>query len=254
MLQVAWRNVFWLGFFMAILWAWWTMYSMGTEMGLTPLGRPNGTASHMDMPMTHFAPLAAMWAIMMIAMMFPTLVPTLANYEDLISSADGSRIGWCGVILGFALVWIGFAFLVSGTQMTLLRGGVVDMLGRAASPWVSGMLLVAVGAFQFTRAKEICHGVCRAPMVYFLGHWRAGFVGGVRMGAGLGCFCVGCCWGMMALGFVGGVMNLLWMGLATLFMVFEKLPQIGQVMTKPAGVALILGGIGVSLSPWVTGG
>lgn len=78
-------------------------------------------------------------------------------------------------------------------------------------------------------------------MIYFLGHWRTGFAGGLRMGLGLGAYCAGCCWGFMLLGFAGGVMNLAWMGLATLFMVLEKLPQIGHRVTKPLGVALICG-------------
>ena len=136
----------------------------------------------------------------------------------------------------------------------LLFGGVVDMLGIAKSWWVSGGLLIVVGLFQFTRAKEVCHGVCHSPMMYFLGHWRTGFAGGVRMGLGLGAFCVGCCWGFMALGFVGGVMNLAWMGLATLFMVLEKLPQIGHRVTKPMGVILTAAGIAVIVYPFLTGG
>jgi predicted metal-binding membrane protein len=128
------------------------------------------------------------------------------------------------------------------------------MMGIAKSPFVAGGLLMTVGAFQFTRAKEICHGVCHSPMIYFLGHWRTGLKGGLRMGLGLGAFCVGCCWGFMALGFVGGVMNLAWMGLATLFMVIEKLPQVGHVVTKPAGVVLMVAGAGVIAAPFVTGG
>ena len=74
------------------------------------------------------------------------------------------------------------------------------------------------------------------------------------MGLGLGAFCVGCCWGFMVLGFVGGVMSLLWMGLATLFMVLEKLPQIGHYVTKPMGFALILAGLAVIGAPLVMGG
>jgi len=136
----------------------------------------------------------------------------------------------------------------------LLFAGVIDMLGIAQNRFVSGGLLIAVGAFQFTRAKEVCHGVCHSPMTYFLGHWKTGFGGGLRMGLGLGAFCVGCCWGFMVLGFVGGVMSLLWMGLATLFMVLEKLPQIGHYVTKPMGFALILAGLAMIGAPLVMGG
>ncbi|MEP5808054.1 MAG: DUF2182 domain-containing protein, partial [Roseobacter sp.] len=176
------------------------------------------------------------------------------SYEDLMSSAAGSRRGWLGVLLGYTLVWIGFAAAITGLQLALLFGGVVDILGIAHSPWVAGGLLILVGAFQFTRVKELCHGVCHAPMMYFLGHWKAGFTGGVRMGIGLGAFCVGCCWGFMALGFVGGVMNLAWMGLATLFMVLEKLPQLGHFVTKPMGFVLVAAGLAVLIWPYFVGG
>ncbi|WP_170390031.1 DUF2182 domain-containing protein [Ruegeria arenilitoris] len=257
------RSGLWLGFFVLILWAWWVMYTMSRDMGVDWIGRPGPMAEAMRamdprmdmyMPMAEFGPLFVMWAIMMAAMMLPTLVPTLKSYEDLIQSANGTRLGWVGVLLGYFVVWAGFAALITGVQLALLFGGVIDMLGIAKSPLFAACLLIAVGAFQFTRAKEVCHGVCHAPMTYFLGHWRTGFSGGLRMGLGLGAFCVGCCWGFMALGFVGGVMSLLWMGLATLFMVLEKLPQIGHVLTRPLGFALIAGGLGLLIYPIAYGG
>ena len=257
------RSTLWLGFFGLILVAWYVMYMMSLEMDVDLIGRPGEMGARMAamdprmpmyMPMANFGPLFWMWAIMMAAMMLPTLVPTLRSYEDLMVSADGTRAGWLGVLLGYFVVWVAFAAVISGVQLALLYGGVIDMLGIAKTSTFAGLLLIAVGAFQFTRAKEICHGVCHSPMMYFLGRWRTGFAGGLRMGLGLGAFCVGCCWGFMALGFVGGVMSLLWMGLATLFMVIEKLPQIGHVVTKPMGVLLVLGGIGVLAYPYVTGG
>jgi predicted metal-binding membrane protein len=232
------------------------MYMMSMSMGLDLLGRPSAMMADMGggMAMDRFGPVFAMWAIMMAAMMLPTMVPTLRSYEDLLVSADGTRAGFVGVILGYFVVWVAFAALISAVQIGLLFAGVIDMLGVATSRWVTAALLVVVGVFQFTRAKEICHGVCHSPMMYFLGHWKTGFLGGARMGLGLGAFCVGCCWGFMVLGFVGGVMSLLWMGGATLFMVLEKLPQIGHVVTKPMGVALIAGGVLVMIAPVFMGG
>jgi len=249
------RNFLWLAFFVGVLAAWWWMYAMSTGMGLDLIGRPNAMGEAMRrmdprmdmyMPMAEFGPLFVMWAAMMAAMMLPTMVPTLMAYEDLMVSADGTRAGWVGVLVGYLIAWVAFAALITGVQLALLFGGWVDMLGIAKSPWLAAALLIAVGLFQFTRVKEICHGVCHSPMSYFLGHWRTGFVGGTRMGLGLGAFCVGCCWGFMALGFVGGVMSLLWMGLATLFMVIEKLPQIGRYVTKPMGVLLVLAGVALA--------
>ena len=262
-MQGALRSTLWLGFFAAILAAWMVMFAMSTDMDLDLLGRPGEMGAAMaamdprmpmDMPMARFGPLFAMWAIMMAAMMLPTLVPTLRAYEDLMTSANGTRAGWLGVLAGYSLVWVGFAAAIATVQLGLLFGGVIDMLGIAKSHWMAGGLLLVVGLFQFTRAKEICHGVCHSPAMYYLGHWRTGLTGGLRMGLGLGAFCVGCCWGFMVLGFVGGVMNLAWMGLATLFMVLEKLPQIGHVVTKPMGFVLIIAGVAVMGWPVLTGG
>jgi predicted metal-binding membrane protein len=272
------RNVFWVAFFASILVSWWWLYSMSLSMNMDLLGRmsmgnstsgmdmpkepmsgmdmpkepmsgmdmPEEPMSGMDMPMytsmTHFLPLAGMWAIMMAAMMLPTMVPTLRSYEDLMVSANGTRIGWLGVLLGYSIVWVLFSSVISGIQLGLLYLNVVDMMGKAKSLWLSAAFLTAAGAFQFTRAKEVCHDVCHSPMSYFVGHWRVGFQGGVRMGLSLGAFCVGCCWLFMVLGFAGGVMNFLWMGLATLMMVLEKLPQLGHFLVRPLGLLLILSG------------
>ncbi len=221
-------------------------------MGNGAMGQ--GMEMDMEMSMTGFGPLFAMWAIMMAAMMLPTMVPTLRAYEDLMQSADGTRAGWLGVIAGYSITWIAFAAAIAIFQVGLHRAGLVDMLGIAKSTFISAALLILVGLFQFSRTKEVCHGVCHSPMSYFLGNWKTGTVGGIRMGLGLGAFCVGCCWGFMALGFVGGVMNLLWMGLATLFMVIEKLPDIGHHVTKPMGVLLIAAGVLLGFWPIVTGG
>lgn len=245
------RSSLWLAFFGAILAAWWMMYVMAVDMDLDWIGRPGPMGQAMadmdprmpmDMPMARFGPLFMMWAIMMAAMMLPTLVPTLTTYERLMVSADGTRAGWAGVLLGYFIVWVAFAALITAVQLALLYGGVINMLG-IAPVWLSAALLIVVGAYQFSRTKEVCHGVCHAPMTYFLGHWKAGFGGGLRMGLGLGAFCVVCCWGFMALGFVGGVMSLLWMGLATLLMIFEKLPDIGHHVIKPTGMLLISAGL-----------
>ena len=250
------RPALWLGFFAFILWAWWFLYQMAMSMDLDLIGRPGpmGRAmADMDprmdmyMPMAEFAPLFAMWAVMMAAMMLPTMVPTLRAYEDLMASANGSRPGWLGVLAGYSVVWVAFAALIALAQLALLFSGVIDMLGIPRSPYVAAALLIVVGLFQFSRTKEVCHGVCHSPTIYFLRAWRTGAMGGFRMGLGLGAFCVGCCWGFMVLGFVGGMMSLLWMGLATLFMIFEKLPDIGHRLIKPAGVLLILGGIIVAV-------
>ena len=217
---------------------------MSEDKQMAAMPSMDGSMS-MDTSMTSFLPLAGMWAVMMAAMMLPTMVPTMRSYEDLMVSADGTRIGWIGVLLGYSLIWIIFSLIITIVQMVLLNFSIVDMMGKAKSLWVSAALLILAGVFQFTRAKEVCHGVCHSPMSYFLGHWKTGLNGGVRMGISLGAYCVGCCWLFMVLGFAGGVMNFLWMGLATLMMVLEKLPQLGHFIVKPLGVLMILSGLSI---------
>ena len=224
-------------------------------MGLDLLGRTDKVAEKMrgmdpgmETPMARFTPLFGMLAIMMAAMMPPNMVPTLRSYEDLMISADGTRVGWLGVVLCYMVIWLAFAATIASVQLLLRYQGIIDMLGIAKSRLVSVTLLVTVGAFQFTRIKNLCHGNCHSPSLYFLAKWNPGFAGGVRMGLGLGAFCVGFSWGFMALGFVGGVMSLFWMGAATLFMVLEELPQIGQRVTKSMGILLIFGGIVLAIT------
>jgi len=218
------------------------MGSMSNDQGMVNMGSMSN-GMKMDNSMTSFLPLFGMWAVMMAAMMLPTMVPTLKSYEDLMISADGTRIGWIGLLLGYSIIWVTFSALITAFQLILLSLGLVDIMGKVKSIWISSALLIIAGAFQFTRAKEVCHGICHSPMSYFLGNWKTGFNGGLRMGLGLGAFCVGCCWLFMMLGFAGGVMNFLWMGLATLFMVIEKLPAIGHYVIRPMGAVLIASGV-----------
>jgi predicted metal-binding membrane protein len=225
------RSAFWLGFFAIVLWAWWVMFSM--------------SVAPMPMMPNKFVGLFSMWAIMMAAMMGPTFVPTMRAYEDLITSANGSRLGSIGVILGFFFVWIGFAALIAIAQTWLIEAGLLSSMAKSASTTFSAGLLISAGAYQFTALKDRCLAHCRSPMFQFLAHWRPGFLGGIRMGLHHGAYCVACCWGLMVIGFVGGIMDLLWMGGATILMTLEKLPQLGKWLTRPLGIGLILWGVGV---------
>jgi predicted metal-binding membrane protein len=237
------RSVLWLSFFSLILAAWVWMYQMARLAGLDVI-------CAVPVPGT-FSPevfwsVYPMWLGMTAAMMLPTLVPTLRAYDDLILSvgpaAGADRSGWMGVVGGYFLVWatasIGFALAQTG----LAGLGWVDQAGTAQLRYVSAALLIVAGIWQFTATKEHCRDACLSPAAYFIGRWRPGFSGALRMGAGLGAFCVGCCWALMALAFVGGIMNLAFMGLATVIMVMEKLPGIGRRITRPLGALLIISG------------
>ena len=224
------RTMAWIGFFGLIIWAWWVMYDMAMMMGRMPMN------------MHDLGPLFVMWAIMMAAMMGPTFVPTLRTYEDMITSANGTRAGWFGLIAGYLGVWIGFAAIIALVQVQLIETRLVTRMGRSMSGVFSAALLLAAGFYQFTALKERCLRHCRSPMLQFLAHWRSGGWGGVIMGAHHGAYCVLCCWGLMVIGFVGGTMDLLWMGGATVLMTLEKIEEAGRWLTRPLGLALIVWG------------
>jgi len=148
--------------------------------------------------------------------------------------------------VGFGAVWLAVSAVFALIQTVAIAQGWLDLTGVVASRMVAAALLGLAGLYQFSQVKTACQTACLTPMQYFVTRFHPGLAGGLRMGAGLGAYCVGCCWAVMALAFVGGMTSLLWMGLATAFMVAEKLPDIGQHLRRPAGAALILVGLAVA--------
>ncbi len=177
-----------------------------------------------------------MWAAMAAAMMAPTFLPVLATYDDLVQG--GAAGGFAGLVAGYMAVWLGFAAVAAGAQAGLAEAGLVDAMGQSGSRWLTAGLLAGAGLYQFSARTEASLCQCRHPMTFFMQHWDEG---AWRMGLRLGALCLGCCWALMAMAFVGGTMNLLWMGGATVLMTLEKLPDIGRVLTRPLGFALLGG-------------
>ncbi len=183
----------------------------------------------------------AMWALMSAAMMAPTAIPAFTTYDDL-SHATETRLGT--LVGGYLTVWFGFSVAAAMAQVTLYDLGLIGSLGQSVSLPLTIALLVGAGLYQFTPLKEACLSRCRAPLTFFMQHWAEG---PYRMGLRMGLDCVGCCWALMLLGFVGGTMNLAFMGLALLLMTLEKLPDIGRPITRPLGAALIAAGLALPL-------
>ena len=185
--------------------------------------------------------LFLMWVIMSGAMMMPTLVPTLKTYQDLIYSGAGNSLGFILVSCGFLMVWIFFGLFMAVLQAFFLEQNFVNSTGQIIYPIFSTSLLASAGLYQFSKLKNRCATKCRAPLVFFMEFWRPGSIQSFKMGLRLGLSCLGCCWMLMLLAFVGGTMSFAFMGLATLIMVLEKLPQLGNYISKPLGYLLILG-------------
>lgn len=237
----------WLGLYGLIIAAWALLYAMAVPADLRAAGAVYGlellAALCVATPdAAGFAGLVAMWAIMAAAMMAPTALPALATYDDL--SAAGAETRLWPLVGGYLAVWLGFSVLAAAAQMALFSAGLLDPFGSSLSGVLSAALLALAGAWQFTALKEACLSKCRAPMMFFLQHWDEGpWRNGLRLGA----VCLGCCWALMLLAFVGGVMNLMFMGIATVLMALEKLPEIGRWLTRPLGVVL-LGAAAVTLA------
>lgn len=178
---------------------------------------------------------AAMWALMGAAMMAPTLVPALHAYDDMRHVGAVPRGGFWLLLAGYGAVWAGFALCAASVQLGAAG------YGAAGQRWGAPILLALAGLYQFSPVKEGCLSKCRAPLVFFMQYWAPGPVAAVRLGLRLGLVCLGCCWALMALGLIGGAMSMIWMGLATVLMTLEKLPQIGRRITQPLGLVLLAG-------------
>jgi predicted metal-binding membrane protein len=234
----------WLGFFGLILVAWTALFAMqpsATELEFARLYGADfwATLCAPSTAQSGYGTVFLMWALMSAAMMAPTFAPTLKTYHDLTKrDADAVRT-FNSLLVAYLLIWIGFSALAAGAQLVLAQADLLGEGGASRSLWLTSTLLAGAGLYQFSPLKSACLTQCREPLSFFMQYWQSGAKGAFLMGARLGLVCLGCCWALMALGFVGGVMNLIWMGIATVLMALEKLPEIGRVITKPLGFALI---------------
>ncbi len=197
-----------------------------------------------------FAAAAAMWAAMMAAMMLPIVSPWLlallrsARQRDARLAPISETVGF---LVGYGTVWLVYSVVAAAGQLLLQRAALVSGQWAVTNPALGVGLLVAAGIYQWTPLRDACMSHCRSPIGFFLSSWREGSWGAFTMGLRHGIYCVGCCWALMALSFVFGVMNVMWMALATGFLLVEKATSAGPWMTKPAGVLLAGWGIWVML-------
>lgn len=187
-----------------------------------------------------------MWWVMMVAMMLPSVSPTVLLYSALLrQSATAHSVPAISTafLAGYLLAWAGFSAVAALAQRNLEKAGLVSATMMTLIDSVPGALvLIAAGTFQFTPLKAACLRHCRSPAEFITRRRRSGIGGAVAMGIEHGIFCLGCCWFLMLLLFVGGIMNLYWIVGLTAFIAIEKLTPFGEVLGKAAGVALVLWG------------
>ena len=216
------------------------------------LGGMGVDQSMADMAMTQmvwtpvvFAAMLAMWTIMMAAMMLPGAAPMILLFATLSRRQRERQTPYgptAAFALGYAIIWLVFSLLATMAQWALDASALLSPGLAVTSRVMAGGVLLGAGIYQFTPFKATCLKNCRAPLDFLMGHWRSGPRGAFVMGARHGLYCLGCCWLLMALLFVGGIMNLAWVGALSLYVLLEKTVPGGPWLDRAAGLALILWG------------
>lgn len=226
-----------LGALVAFAWWWLTQakFSMGS-MGPMPMASEVWTTSYL-------IPAFVMWAFMMVAMMLPSAMPMILLYARFSARSGGNAAGTILFAATYLLIWLLFSGLATVAQAALVETALASHTDVSlADRRLSGALLIAAGTYQLSPLKSACLNQCRSPLSFVMRFWRPGWKGGLRLGLLHGLFCLGCCWVLMLLLFVGGVMNLAWIAALTLIVTAEKLAPPSLPIRKTIAAFLLLGG------------
>jgi len=187
-----------------------------------------------------------MWAVMMVAMMLPSAAPVTLLVASIAKKRReaGTAFGLTTVpfIFGYLAVWFAFAAAATVLQWQLDAAEQLSETMALASKLVAGGVLIVAGVYQWTPLKQACLRHCRSPLAFLMQHWRDGALGAFVSGARHGLFCLGCCWMLMVLLFVGGIMNLAWIAGIALIVLIEKTLPWGGWMERATGTVLIAWG------------
>ena len=225
----------------------WDMTSWKMALGLS---RPMSMAMPVDWTVGYAVIMFFMWWIMMVAMMLPSAAPMILLHAK-VTRASSERTGGMFALaptalftIGYLVAWAVFSLIAASLQWAFEGLGVLSpMMMNSTNQLFAGVILLFAGAYQLTPLKQSCLRHCRSPVAFLSRHWRPGVTGAFRMGLDHGAYCLGCCRGLMAILFVGGIMNLYWIiGLAVLVLL-EKLLPAGPALAYATGIIFLAGGI-----------
>ncbi len=189
----------------------------------------------------------AMWAALMVAMMTPSAAPLILVHERVGEpAADQGKLflatGW--LVAGYLLAWLGLALAATIAQWGLDSAALLNPKMAGVSRVFAGVVLIVAGLYQWTPIKNVCLAQCQSPMTFIQQHggFRCGPAGAVRLGLRYGAYCAGSCWALMALLFVGGVMNVLWIAAISAFVLIEMIVPTGKLVSRVAGSGLLVAG------------
>ncbi|PKB81082.1 MAG: hypothetical protein BZY88_07150 [SAR202 cluster bacterium Io17-Chloro-G9] len=219
----------------------------------------DGSSVGISMAMPHLAAwgaadwgaMFAMWAVMMAAMMVPTAAPMILLFATVNRRRLEQQQPYVSTLVflgGYVVIWVGFAVAATVGNWALHTHALLSsMMGSTTSSILGGALLLAAGVFQWSPLKYACLSHCRTPLGFLMSDWREGTGGALKMGLKHGVYCLGCCWILMALLFVLGVMNVVWIAALAAFVLVEKVAPKGQMVSRAAGLLLMAwGGLVVS--------
>jgi predicted metal-binding membrane protein len=235
----------------------WMAADMSADMAAMPMdgtGATGGMAGLTAFVEPRFAVWSAadavmmtvMWAIMMVGMMLPSATPTILLYATVRrrQRAKGRSVAPVSAFTaGYLAAWTVFSLVATALQWALESLALLSPMMASANPLFGALVLIAAGLYQLSPLKHRCLEHCRSPVEFLARHWRPGIAGAVRMGLWHGTYCIGCCWVLMALLFVGGVMNLLWVAAITLFILTEKVTAYGHALRRLSAAMLIAAGL-----------
>src|SRR5271170_2668603 len=194
-----------------------------------------------------FGYVFAMWVVMMIGMMTPSVAPMILIYarvgrQAAVQGKPFAASGWFAA--GYLLTWTAFSLIATAAQWALERAALLTSMMASASYILGAIVLILAGLYQWTPLKEACLSYCRSPLVFIQsqGGFRQEPGAALALGFRHGIYCIGCCWALMALLFVGGVMNLLWIAALAILVLLEKVVPFGRSIARVAGLAFIAGG------------
>jgi predicted metal-binding membrane protein len=201
------------------------------------------TASVMPWTLTTFVLMAVMWWVMMVGMMVPSAAPMILLFATLTRKQVKDTNPGLGIALftsAYLLIWAAFSLGATLAQWALTQAALLSPMMVGTSRWLMIGLLLACGIYQLTPLKQACLGKCRSPLSFLMVKWRPGRLGALEMGLSHGAYCLGCCWLLMALLFIGGVMNLFWVALIAIVVLAEKVLPRGDLFGKAGGVVMIV--------------
>ena len=219
--------------------------SQGMNAGSMPGGMSLAMTQVRSWTGVDFLLMFLMWAAMMTAMMVPTAAPMILTFATINRKRLEQQQPYVPTVvflLGYLLVWSAFAAAATAAQWGLNWAALLSPMMASSSPFLGGGLLLAAGIFQWSSLKYACLSHCRTPLGFIMTEWREGTKGALTMGLHHGAFCLGCCWVLMALLFVLGVMNLLWIAALAGFVLIERIAPAGHWVSRVSGVAFLLWG------------